>query len=90
VPQAPYQIRANDLLDPQAIDAAARTDRPCRAIGENQISMFQVLNEVGRYDHGHYEGPDAGIQFLGVRSTAPRRIGEQPHCWASAIRLRPY
>jgi len=40
VPRAPYQIRASDLLDPKVIDAAARTDRPCRAVGENQLSMF--------------------------------------------------
>lgn len=42
VPRAPYQIRASDLLDPKVIDAAARTDRPCRAVGENQISMFST------------------------------------------------
>lgn len=40
VPRAPYQIRASDLLDPKVIDAAARTDRPCRVDGEKQISMF--------------------------------------------------
>jgi hypothetical protein len=27
------------------------------------------------------------MQCLGVRDTASRRIGEQPHWWASAIRL---
>lgn len=42
VPRAPYQIRASDLLDPKVIDAVARTDRPCRAVGENQISMFST------------------------------------------------
>ena len=42
VPRAPYQIRASDLLDPKVIDAAARTDRPCRAVGENQIPMFST------------------------------------------------
>lgn len=42
VPRAPYQIRASDLLDPKIIDAAARTDRPCRAVGENQIPMFST------------------------------------------------
>jgi excisionase family DNA binding protein len=40
VPRAPYQIRASDLLDQKVIDAAARTARPCRIDGENQISMF--------------------------------------------------
>lgn len=40
VPRAPYQIRASDLLDQAVIDAAARTDRPCRIDSENQISMF--------------------------------------------------
>jgi len=42
VPRAPYQIRASDLLDQRVIDAAARTDRPCRIDGENQISMFSI------------------------------------------------
>ncbi len=42
VPRAPYQIRASDLLDQKVIDAAARTDRPCRIDGENQISMFSI------------------------------------------------
>ena len=42
VPRAPYQIRASDLLDPKVIDAAGRTDRPCRIGGENQISMFST------------------------------------------------
>ena len=40
VPRAPYQIRASDLLEPKVIDAAARTDRPCRIVFQNQISMF--------------------------------------------------
>ena len=40
VSRAPYQIRASDLLDQKIIDAAARTARPCRIDGENQISMF--------------------------------------------------
>jgi len=40
VPRAPYQIRASDLQDQKVIDAIARTDRPCRTGGENQISMF--------------------------------------------------
>ena len=42
VPRAPYQIRASDLLDQKVIDAAARTARPCRIDGENQISMFSI------------------------------------------------
>ena len=40
VPRAPYQNRANDLLDQKVIDAAARTNRPCRIDGGNQMSMF--------------------------------------------------
>ncbi|MGH8864517.1 MAG: recombinase family protein [Burkholderiales bacterium] len=40
VPRAPYQIRTSDLLDQKVIDAAARTERPCRDVGENQIPMF--------------------------------------------------
>lgn len=42
VERAPCQIRASDLLDPKVVDAIARTDRPCRAVGENQISMFST------------------------------------------------
>lgn len=40
VPRAPYQIRANDLLDPKVLEAIARTPGPCRAVSEKQISMF--------------------------------------------------
>ena len=40
VPRAPYQIRASDLLDRKVIEAAARTERPCRSDDENQMSMF--------------------------------------------------
>ena len=40
VPRAPYQIRASDLLDPKVLEAVARTPGPCRAVSENQISMF--------------------------------------------------
>ena len=40
VPRAPYQIRASDLMDSKVIGAAGRTDRPCRIVAENQISMF--------------------------------------------------
>ncbi len=42
VPRAPYQIQASDLLDQKVIDAAARTDRPCRITTTNQISMFSI------------------------------------------------
>lgn len=42
VPRAPYQIRASDLLDPRITEAVDRTDRPCRASSENQISMFSI------------------------------------------------
>ena len=42
VPRAPYQIRASDLLDQKVIDEVARTVRPCRIDGENQISMFST------------------------------------------------
>lgn len=40
VARAPYQIRADDLLDQRVIEAAGRTARPCRVEDENQISMF--------------------------------------------------
>lgn len=40
VPRAPYQIRASDLLDQRVIEAIGRTHGPCRAVDENQISMF--------------------------------------------------
>jgi excisionase family DNA binding protein len=42
VARAPYQIRASDLLDQRVIDAVGRTDRPCHAFSENQISMFSI------------------------------------------------
>ena len=42
VPRAPYQIRANDLLDQRVIDAVGRTDRPCHVFSENQIPMFSI------------------------------------------------
>jgi excisionase family DNA binding protein len=42
VPRAPYQIRASDLLDQRVIDAITRTHGPCRAVSENQISMFSI------------------------------------------------
>jgi len=40
VPRAPYQIRTSDLLDQKVIDAAARTNRPCRIDCGNQMPMF--------------------------------------------------
>jgi hypothetical protein len=40
VPDAPYQIRANDLLDERVTTAIARKGRPCRANSEKQTSMF--------------------------------------------------
>lgn len=43
VPDAPYQIRANDLLDERVTIAIARKGRPCRPISENQTSMFSDI-----------------------------------------------
>ena len=40
VPDAPYQIRANDLQNESVVDALARKGRPCRTKMENQPSMF--------------------------------------------------
>jgi len=40
VARAPYQIRADDLVDQRVIEAAARTARPCRGDDEDQIPMF--------------------------------------------------
>jgi len=40
VPDAPYQIRANDLLDERVTTAIARKGRPYRPNSENQTSMF--------------------------------------------------
>lgn len=40
VPDAPYQIRANDLLDERVTTAIARKGRPYRPKSENQTSMF--------------------------------------------------
>jgi DNA invertase Pin-like site-specific DNA recombinase len=37
---APWQIRARDLQDERVIAALAHKGRPCRAIPENQTSMF--------------------------------------------------
>lgn len=40
VPGAPYQIRASDLRHEQVTAAIARTAGPCRAVPENQLTMF--------------------------------------------------
>lgn len=40
VPDAPYQIRASDLLDERVTAAVARKGRPCRANSETQLSIF--------------------------------------------------
>jgi hypothetical protein len=43
VPDAPYQIRANDLLDERVTMAIARKNRPYRPNSENQTSMFSEI-----------------------------------------------
>ena len=43
VPDAPYQIRANDLLDERVTMAIKRKSRPCRPNSENQASMFSDI-----------------------------------------------
>jgi excisionase family DNA binding protein len=40
VPNAPYQIRAEDLNSESVSAAIARKARPCRANSENQFPMF--------------------------------------------------
>jgi DNA invertase Pin-like site-specific DNA recombinase len=40
VPGAPFQIRACDLEHERVQAAIARTGRPCRDVGDDQISMF--------------------------------------------------
>ena len=40
MPDAPHQIRAADLTTDQVVTALKRKGRPCRAVFENQISMF--------------------------------------------------
>jgi hypothetical protein len=40
VPDAPYQIRANDLLDERVTAAITRKGRPYRPNSKNQTSMF--------------------------------------------------
>ncbi len=37
---APYQIHADDLLSESVQDVIKRKGRPCRAVPQNQISMF--------------------------------------------------
>ena len=43
VPDAPYQIRANDLLDERVTTAIARKGRPCRPYSQKQTSRFRYL-----------------------------------------------
>ena len=43
VPDAPYQIRANDLLDERVTMAITRKSRPYRPNSENQTSMFSEI-----------------------------------------------
>jgi hypothetical protein len=43
VPDAPYQIRANDLLDERVTMAIARKSRPYRPNSKNQTSMFSDI-----------------------------------------------
>ena len=43
VPDAPYQIRANDLLDERVTMAIARKSRPYRPNSENQTSIFSDI-----------------------------------------------
>ena len=47
VPDAPHQIRAADLGSEQVAAALAQKGRPCRAIPENQLSMFPSTYEGG-------------------------------------------
>jgi DNA invertase Pin-like site-specific DNA recombinase len=47
MPDAPHQIRAADLGSEQVAAALARKGRPCRAIPENQLSMFPSTYEGG-------------------------------------------
>ena len=47
MPDAPHQILAADLGSEQVAAALARKGRPCRAIPENQLSMFPSTCEGG-------------------------------------------
>ncbi len=47
VPEAPHQIRASDLDSEQVASSLARKGRPCRAVSENQLSMFPSTYEGG-------------------------------------------
>jgi hypothetical protein len=40
MPDAPHQIRADDLASEQVVTALKRKGRPCRVNSEKQISMF--------------------------------------------------
>lgn len=40
MPDAPHQIRTADLKSEQVADALKRKGRPCRALSQNQLSMF--------------------------------------------------
>jgi hypothetical protein len=47
MPDAPHQIRAADLETEQVAEALRRKGRPCRAVPENQLSMFSSTYEGG-------------------------------------------
>ncbi len=47
IPDAPHQIRAADLESEPVATALKRKGRPCRAIPENQLSMFPSTYEGG-------------------------------------------
>ena len=47
MPDAPHQIRAADLQSEAVAAALKRKGRPCRAIPENQLSMFSGTYEGG-------------------------------------------
>jgi excisionase family DNA binding protein len=47
VPGAPYQIRACDLEDARVIAAVRRKGPPCRTDLEEQLPIFQILEEEG-------------------------------------------
>jgi excisionase family DNA binding protein len=48
---APYQIRASDLDEDRVAEAVRRKGRPCRIDDENQMPMFQILEEGGCNEH---------------------------------------
>ena len=47
MPDAPHQIRTADLKSEQVADALKRKGRPCRALSQNQLSMFPSTYERG-------------------------------------------